>query len=371
MAAISSAKDIQSYGLWKKRLEALRQRIRDENRTFLASARVAAMTATYAVFMYDDLRNCGPFDLILFDEASQMGLAHAMMLAGLGRRVMFAGDPNQLPPVVQSRNKLAKKWLGRSPFAYFSRSGVAKCMLDEQWRMAPDICRAVSTVFYDHKLRVADDLDERWLRDRSLSLHAVLGSENVTVVAVDTEVPHRPDQNVCRESAEVVIRLVALLTQSVDASKILVLTPFRAQRQEIFKHLRAAGLSEKVVSTVHRAQGEERLIVIFDPVRPSAGFLNGEEGARLINVAISRAQARLFVILQPDYRSSPVSLTNRKDVQTDLSECASNSCIPVSFRNPQSSDGRGRRGLKSCRWKTDYRSRSRRLGRAAGDSVAI
>ena len=54
------------------------------------------MTATYATFQYDDLAELGPYDLVVFDEASQVGKAHAMTLAGLGKRVMFAGDPKQL-----------------------------------------------------------------------------------------------------------------------------------------------------------------------------------------------------------------------------------------------------------------------------------
>jgi hypothetical protein len=52
------------------------------------------------------------------------------------------------------------------------------------------------------------------------------------------------------------------------------------------------------VSTVHRAQGSERRLVIFDPVCPTADFVAGEEGMRLVNMAFSRAQCRLIVMLQ-------------------------------------------------------------------------
>lgn len=53
------------------------------------------------------------------------------------------------------------------------------------------------------------------------------------------------------------------------------------------------------VSTVHRAQGSECHTVIFDPVIATGDRLLGhpEEGARLINVALSRAMARLVVIM--------------------------------------------------------------------------
>jgi DNA replication ATP-dependent helicase/nuclease Dna2 len=51
------------------------------------------------------------------------------------------------------------------------------------------------------------------------------------------------------------------------------------------------------VSTVHRAQGSECHTIIFDAVLASSKFLdNDENGPRLLDVALSRAQARLVII---------------------------------------------------------------------------
>ena len=78
-----------------------------------------------------------------------------MMLAGLGKRVLFAGDHKQLSPMVQSRSDDARRWMGRSPFGYLNLSVAVKNVLEEQSRMAPEICRTVSDLFYDGQLRVA------------------------------------------------------------------------------------------------------------------------------------------------------------------------------------------------------------------------
>jgi len=78
--------EAEKYLLWRKLLDSLRQEIREQNRQFLRNARLAAMTCTYATFQYDDLTEFGPYDLVVFDEASQVGKAHAMTLAGLGKR---------------------------------------------------------------------------------------------------------------------------------------------------------------------------------------------------------------------------------------------------------------------------------------------
>jgi superfamily I DNA and/or RNA helicase len=48
-------------------------------------------------------------------------------------------------------------------------------------------------------------------------------------------------------------------------------------------------------TTVHRAQGGERKIVLFDPVDGASPFLRGVPGRRLINVASSRAMTHLLV----------------------------------------------------------------------------
>jgi superfamily I DNA/RNA helicase len=62
-----------------------------------------------------------------------------------------------------------------------------------------------------------------------------------------------------------------------------------------------------LASTVHRAQGSERNTVIFDPVHASTSFLNNRDlGPRLMNVALSRAKARLFVIASRENLLNPV-----------------------------------------------------------------
>lgn len=298
-----SPKNPLKYKLWKESLEAVREQIRQENLAFMSVARVAAVTATYAATKYSDLQESGLFDLIVFDEASQVGKAHALMVAGLGGRLLFAGDPKQLSPIVQSKEEEARNWLGKSPFDWKDLSGVGAVSLDEQSRMAEDICHVVSNTFYGGQLRVAADVDNHWRAMRTLNLHPSLGGNNVSLFKVGNEARAvgRERRWKSPESAEMVVRLVASLKAYSDSSHVIVLTPYRAQRAEICQQLKTAGLDEKIVSTVHRAQGSERLVVIFDPVRPSSEFLNGPEGERLINVAISRAQACLIVLVHPDY----------------------------------------------------------------------
>ncbi len=147
--------DVQVYERWKVQLDGVRSKLRQQSMNAVARARLAAMTTTRAVFSYDELSALGPYDLVVFDEASQVGLAHALALVTLGNAVIFAGDPRQLAPIVISKGADAHEWLGRSAFYAMREEDPYTCLLDEQSRMAPEICRMVSNTFYDGKLKVA------------------------------------------------------------------------------------------------------------------------------------------------------------------------------------------------------------------------
>jgi hypothetical protein len=300
------------YHVWKRQRDRLRELIRNENLEFLSRARLAAMTTTLAAY---DFSNIGRFDLVVFDEASQVGKAQAMTFAHLGKRSLYAGDPKQLAPIAQAGSSDVTTWLGNSPFEWISRSSIrpATCMLDEQWRMAAPIGNAVSSIFYESKLRVAApaESDPAWQASRIAKATQLLGAENV--VLLDTQVPAVAARQFrgyeCPESAQLIAALIVDHVQNWPIkdvkSDLLVLTPYRAQRRKIEEELRSIEVPASLVSTVHRAQGSERKIVIFDPVCPTAEFVSGEEGMRLVNVAFSRAQCRLIVMLQHGWEKNP------------------------------------------------------------------
>jgi len=99
--------------------------------------------------------------------------------------------------------------------------------------------------------------------------------------------------------------MVSQLSSEMDAKDILVLTPFRAQRRLIKSFIKKSGIRGVTVSTVHRAQGSERHTIIFDPVAGSNKFLKTEDAPRLINVALSRAKARLVLLLSNQDLENP------------------------------------------------------------------
>jgi DNA replication ATP-dependent helicase Dna2 len=312
------ARDATALKAWADRVAALRDELRTASLKVLQRCRLAAMTTTRAVFTLKSLRELAPdgeppFDLVVFDEASQVGLAHALALMPLGRARLFAGDPQQLSPVLRSEDRLARRWLGRSAFAEMPRAGASVALLDEQSRMAAPIGELVSQLFYDGALRVAADAQasDGWQAARRRALGGIAPDTHVHLqrIARDGGWSAQARGPVRRDSAEAIAQLIehALGSGAWRPDELIVLTPFRAQRALIRQALNARGLPESLrVSTVHRAQGSEAPVVLFDPADGAQPFLHGEEAQRLLNVALSRAQAKLVLFVSAADAAGPL-----------------------------------------------------------------
>lgn len=317
-AARPSPRDTAALKVWSDRVAALRDELRAASLAVLQQCRLASMTTTRAAFTLKTLRQLAPddeppFDLVVFDEASQVSLAHALALMPLGRARLFAGDPLQLSPVQRSPDRLARRWLGRSAFAEKPVRGPSVVLLDEQSRMAAPISDLVSDLFYDGALRVAADAlaSPAWTAQRRRAFAGIDADTPVSVQRMKRDGAWSAAERgpVRRESADAIAEAVAVALGSGEWSpdEVIVLTPFRAQRALIRQRMRARGVPEAVkVSTVHRAQGSEAPVVLFDPADGTQPFLQTEEARRLVNVALSRAQAKVVVYLSAGDATNPL-----------------------------------------------------------------
>ena len=292
---------------WKDKLSALRKELGADISAVASEARLVATTVSSAITWHETLRAAGPWHFVICDEASQVIGPAALMVPAMGQQTIFAGDPCQLSPIVQSTGAGEKALLGKTAFDLFAH--VPTTMLNEQSRMAVGICQAVSTTFYDGELKVCRKAlaDPEWKKQRSPFF--VDGREIPRVCFGQVSEPATYSQSyggfIRFQSAKLIETIIDNLAGSyVDAEDIMVLTPFRAQRTLIRNFLRRRH-PEISVSTVHRAQGSERTLVIFDPVDGTSNFLQGRDGERLINVAISRAKAHVIVPFVRDDLNNP------------------------------------------------------------------
>ena len=294
--------EVQKYHAWKERRDLLKRKLESDLRSVLQSSRLVAITTSRALFGFQCLRDTVDLDLVVFEEASQIPLPVAVALSDLGRCVLFGGDPKQLAPICKSGEATAKQLFSQSAFEVRDDRQGNSVFLDEQSRMAHPICRMISKVFYDGKLRVADDakLNPIWLRERRpLPMPRQMGAANSYWVEVSGLTRWSPyfGGNVREDTGNEALDIVAELSAKVDPRQIVMLTPYRGQRQWFVKELKKRRISGINVSTVHRAQGTECDTIVFDPVNLQNEFLGDLDRARrLLNVALSRAKARVIVV---------------------------------------------------------------------------
>lgn len=278
-----------------------------------SNVRLRTMTITQAVTTMAKLKSLPPFDLLVFDEASQISLARSLIVMPLGKARLFAGDPMQLAPITQSPSLPVRLWLKKSVFAHMPPPGPSVCVLAEQSRMAPPICDIVSEVFYgDCNLRVAQaELNNRqWLKDRTINFGLISRNKHVHIQGISSDgVWTQENRGWSRlESADWIVRMVnsALHQHHVAQEDILIVTPFHAQRKLISEALHRDNLKKIKVSTIYSEQGGEALVVIFDPVNGCHSMSSGIEGLQSVNVALSRAKAKLILTLSKGDKANPV-----------------------------------------------------------------
>lgn len=252
------------------------------------------------------------FDSVIIDEASTAPLPYIVWAASLARRRAIAmGDFQQLPAVVVSRAEAAARWLGRDAFR---EAGIVPeappgelplpserdrlcATLVEQYRMAPPIRSLVSDLFYGGRLRDAPTVLARARPNHPLVL--------VDTASLDPKVERAEGSRANAANARSVGRLLeAAATAGID--DVAVVVPYRLQARRLGRLVRGelgrAAPRDLEISTVHRFQGREKSVVIFDTVdAPPARswFLHegrNRELPRLLNVALSRTRDMLIVV---------------------------------------------------------------------------
>lgn len=296
---------LRFFNLRLKRLTSLEQKVSSfiqnkreeysELRKNIISGAKLIVTTLSSLCYYDELRSFKP-DTVILDEAGMVTPPFAYLAGALAvKRIVIAGDPRQLPPVVKSQHPYAQKVLARDIFhiAPGVLTGVANCTpLLIQYRMPPAIGALVSKLFYEGKLQ---------------TLNQSIDSSNIFLIDTSGTGAAEQTQEKSRintSSIEVTLSLIENLRQE-GISSGAVIAPYNAQSKLYRKAMQRLGYEEQwECATVHRFQGREKPVVILDlvdsyPLLPGALLKDSSldsTAARLLNVSISRASRRLYIL---------------------------------------------------------------------------
>ena len=308
--------------LTRARIERARQELAAREAHMVGDARAVVTTLTGSYF--SPLLERQRFDTVLVDEASMAVLPSLFYAACLAReKTLMVGDPRQLPPIVQSSAPYVRRAMGRSIFEVGVTDPEASdvvVMLDTQYRMHPEIGELVSRLFYSGRLRHGEGTEAR----SSIAERAPYAGRALVVVdtAGTTRCSTRPGSfSRSNELSAALCVELAAAALAAGIGSIAVITPYADQAREIQRRLAKLGDGARVeCSTVHRFQGHERDMVIFDtvdaaPLRPGvllSGRGEGASAANLINVSLSRARGKLVIVSDVEHfrTLAPDSLIN-------------------------------------------------------------
>ncbi|HSN36664.1 MAG TPA: AAA domain-containing protein, partial [Arthrobacter sp.] len=245
----------------------------------------------------------GSLDLLVIDEAGQFSLANTLAVAQASSRLLLLGDPQQLPQVSQGAHPepVDESALGWISAGHATLPPDLGYFLADSWRMTSELCRAVSELSYEGKLRSAPAADLRRLEGAPAGIETVLVEHSGNVTSSTEE---------AAEVARQVRRHLGLSwhteqgTRPLIATDILVVAAYNAQVNVIRDALDSTGLAGVRVGTVDKFQGQEAAVVIVSMACSAvAEAPRGMEfllSRNRINVAVSRGQWRAVVVRAPE-----------------------------------------------------------------------
>ena len=323
LARSFSTRDSKDLLELESKIAKVLAKVRQKELQFLKEAYIVGTTLAKAAI--DPAVFEQEFDLVILDEASMAYVPQAAFSASLGKRVIICGDFKQLPPIASSRDPLVEEWLKED---IFHRTGVVDSLsngnlhphlflLKEQRRMHPGISSFTNQYIYQNL--VGDHESVRKSRNKIVDQAPFPGRASVLL---DTSFSGMYCMNEKRSNSRFNLWQLLLSFQLIHeaylagAKSIGYVTPYRAQANLMNTLLEDLYKDEKInvdliAATVHKFQGSERDIMIFDtvdsePQQRAGMLLIGKNSERLINVAITRTKGKFMHVSNLNFIHSHV-----------------------------------------------------------------
>jgi len=272
-----------------------------------AAARHNLVAGTTWLFAGQDMA-AAPVDVLIVDEAGQLGLADALAASRSARNLVLLGDPLQLAQVAQAVHPAGA---GASVLEHVLGDDVTMppergAFLAETRRMHPDVCAFISEEIYEGRLSSHDSCRQqttqagtglRWIRAHHTARTTASVEEAEIVSATIDELLGTPwtDQHG--------------RTRPLGVGDVMLVAPYNDQvdliRERLDRDDRTRGVP---VGTVDKFQGREAAVVVFSMTTSSADDMT--RGADFLfsrnrlNVAVSRARCLAYLVCTEELLNS-------------------------------------------------------------------
>lgn len=261
------------------------------------SANIVGMTCNRAA-AYDFRDRTEMFDVAIIDEVCKATLPEILSPLVISRKAILLGDPKQLPPVFCSEEQEIIRSIQNcnlNRFMYIDSlfvEGKTVYVLDTQYRMSNQIGCMISELFYNGSLKNGRNEDV----EDGLTWITYSPSNDWPVPTEEfSDRPKIYNEDECGIVADLVKKII---NESNQNTTVAVIAPYRAQ----ISSLRRACIDSDClkIDTVDGFQGKESDVVIFSVTRTKGSYRFLADDRR-INVALSRARDRIFIVGNQEY----------------------------------------------------------------------
>lgn len=264
------------------------------------------------------------FDLVVFDEASQMFIENALPSIYRGKKIVVAGDNKQLPPSSTFiRRYLADDFdinMDLSTQAALEVTSLLDLAMNKYpavelaYHYRSEFCELIdfsNLAFYDNKLQIAPNLS--------------CGQEEQPIERIKVKGLWQNRHN--HEEALQVVKLIKNIFKKRKSNETIGIVTFNSEQKDYIEDMLDAEADKNpsfrrqlyeesnryedgenhslFVKNLENVQGDERDIIIFsigyapndnDKLVAQFGSLSVEGGENRLNVAITRARKKIYII---------------------------------------------------------------------------
>ncbi|MET8258208.1 DUF4011 domain-containing protein [Micromonospora sp. NPDC005205] len=275
------------------------------------------------------------FDLVIFDEASQIRVAEAIGAMGRGSAVVVVGDSRQMPPssIMQASHSVDEIDEGNGPvpedlesiLSEAVESGLPQRWLSWHYRSHDESLIAFSNrYYYDNKLSslpspgAASSAGVSWRRVEGRYDRGGSRTNEVEALAILADITLRLHDPATSTQS------VGVVTFNIQQRDLILNLLEESTDPIIREHLSGAVAEPIFVKNLENVQGDERDVVLFSlafstnlesgQLPLNFGPLSQAGGERRLNVAITRARRQ--VILYSSFDPSDIDLSRTSALGT-------------------------------------------------------
>ncbi|MCR5608586.1 MAG: DUF4011 domain-containing protein [Lachnospiraceae bacterium] len=258
-----------------------------------------------------------PFDIVVFDEASQLPTSKAVGVLARGNNAVIVGDPKQMPPTsFFSTNNVDEEDMENEDLESILEDCLAlnlpQTHLLWHYRSKHESLIAFSNKrFYENKLYTFPSVNDRERKVALCHVDGYFDRGSKRINKAEAEAVIEEVKSICNDK-ERSKHSVGIITFNISQQNLIddMLTEACKQDKKLEKWIDQAE-DQLFIKNLENVQGDERDIILFSVgygpdkegnVSMNFGPLNRDGGCRRLNVAVSRAkyEMKVFATLTPE-----------------------------------------------------------------------